>query len=203
KKEKKEQKPIPGPKSKFDSLFEYGRRDNPDIDPEKQQKLMDEIDKIKEEERENMQNRQNNRIGEVETDYMQRPTTTATNIQRQPSYFSSNNNPSNSYARPDRQNAFTNNQASTFAPPQTTTQPLNVFNSPKPSTGSSFLGSIMDSAMQSTNRQQQTENLATPQPTAQPVWQPTQSAKEPIKKPQEDKKDDGDKDWVPMGLFGN
>ena len=204
---------IPGPASKFDGLFKYGRRDNPKIDPEKQKKLMEEIDRIKEEERENKQNLQDNRIGEVESDFNNRPSTFQTQeTQPQKSYNSYNNTPNSTsnYSNPKPNNAFMNNSF---------TQPTNPFNTqntqtipPRPtsnfgsngsnqaSNGSSFLGSIMDSAMQAKTREQQTQTINETISQPQSTWPTPQ---ETIKKEEPVKKDDKDKDWVPMGLFGN
>ena len=208
---------IPGPASKFDGLFKYGRRDNPEIDPEKQKKLREEIDRIKEEERENKQNQQDNRIGEVESDFNNRPSTfqsQETQPQR-PSYNSYNNasnNASSNYSSPKPNNAFMNNsftQPSNSFNTQSTQnpqpRPTSTFGSTtanQPSNGSSFLGSIMDSAMQSNSRNQQPQNVTetTPQPQPISTWNAPQ---ETVKKEEPAKKEEKDKDWVPMGLFGN
>ncbi|NOR85827.1 hypothetical protein GQ473_06960 [archaeon] len=209
--EKKDKYKIPGPKSKFDSLFEYGRRDNPEIDPEKQKKLREEIDRIKEEEREYKQNLQNNRIGEIESDFNKNPSafsTTAPQPQKTyNSYSNTLNNSSNNYSNPRPNNAFMNNQNTqpnntfnTQNTQPTTQRSTSGFGSNQPSGGSSFLGSIMDSAIQAKTRNQQTQTISESVSQPQPNWSSTQDT---IKKEEPTKKDNKDKDWVPMGLFGN
>ena len=213
-KEKKDTYDIPGPASKFDGLFKYGRQDNPEIDPEKQKKLREEIDRIKEEERENKQNQQNNRIGEIESNFVKRPSTFSTQeTQTQRSSYNSYNNTSNNtsnYSNPKPNNAFINNpitqptnsfnaQSTQTIPPRPTST-FGSTNSNQPSNGSSFLGSIMDSAMQAKTREQQTQNVSESVAQPQSTWGTPQ---ETIKKEEPAKKNDKDKDWVPMGLFGN
>ncbi|MCK4550914.1 MAG: hypothetical protein KAT91_03090 [Candidatus Aenigmarchaeota archaeon] len=203
-KERMQEKPEPltGPKSKFDSLFEYGRRDNPDIDPEKQKQLQEEIDKIKEEERQEKINRPDNRIGDFGTGYP-RPEPQQTNMQTSP--FNSFENKTPSFATPGTQDRFsqertTTNHSSPFGSLQENTpqQSQSTFNNTQKPQGSSFLGSIMDSAMQSREREPQTTGFgAIPEPT-KTIW--PEPAAAPQKEPEKKKED---KDWVPMDFFSS
>jgi len=191
-----------GHKSKFDGLFEYGRRENPDIDPEKQKQLREEIERIKQDEREARENKPDNRIGGFGTGYSKATFPSGkpeTERQAAPQGFAQANT---SFASLGTQNSFPSASRETssysgFSHTPTTPASTPGFNAaPKPQ-GSSFLGSIVDSALEAKTREQQTTGFSTGTEEQTPAGELPSTAN-PVQKKDEKK----DKDWVPMGFFG-